>query len=248
VCSSDLDQSAPADNRWLAQALDQPRPDVPQIAAHLGALIDVLSYPAAPDAAAAEQRLRDILAQPPFAQPERSDKPGWLERFLQWLNDLFGSRVVPADHVQPKGSQGISWLITLIGLLTIGAVLAIWLRGLRWASAPLTRRPDEDPEVALSAAEATRQADSLAHSGDYRRAARMLYLSALLWLHEQGRLRYDRSLTNREHLDRLGEQSALRERLRPVIETFDSVWYGDLPLDATSFATYERQVEALRDV
>jgi len=37
-------------------------------------------------------------------------------------------------------------------------------------------------------------------------------------------------------------------RMAPIVETFDRVWYGHLPIDAESFAAYQRQVEALRRV
>nr|WP_255603998.1 DUF4129 domain-containing protein [Oscillochloris sp. ZM17-4] len=138
--------------------------------------------------------------------------------------------------------------MAIIGLLIIGAVLAAWVGGLRRALAPTARLRDDDPEAGLSAGDAALNASALARSGDYRRAARLLYLSSLLWLDERGRLRYDRALTNREHLDRLGDDPALRERLRPVVETFDRVWYGDMPLDATGYAAYEGEVAALREL
>jgi hypothetical protein len=106
----------------------------------------------------------------------------------------------------------------------------------------------DDPEEGLGAGEAARQAGDIAREGDYRRAARLLYLSALLWLDESGRLPYQRALTNREHLDRLAGSPALREAMRPVVETFDRVWYGETPLDAAGFAIYEQQVKTLREL
>jgi hypothetical protein len=129
----------------------------------------------------------------------------------------------------------------------VGVVLTVWLRGLRRALAPAARLRDDDPEAGMSAGAAAQHASDMARAGDYRRAARMLYLSSLLWLDEHGRLRYDRALTNREYLDRLGDDPTLRERLRPVVETFDRVWYGHTPLDAAGFAAYEGQVAALRE-
>jgi hypothetical protein len=75
---------------------------------------------------------------------------------------------------------------------------------------------------------------------------RYLYLSALLWLDERDHLRYDRALTNREYLERVRNNPALRTRLAPVIETFDRVWYGHAALDAQAFAAYQEQIEALR--
>jgi hypothetical protein len=239
--------SAPADNRWLAQALAAPRPDLPAITARLGALIDALSPPAGPPAADAEQRLRAILSQPPFSQADPPRAPSWLAQLLRWLFGLLGRAFSPVSQAAAQGGGGLAWAMAAIGLLIVGAVLAVWLRGLRRALAPPARLRDADPEADLSAGEAAQRAADLARAGDYRRAARMLYLSSLLWLDESGRLRYERSLTNREHLDRLGDNPALRERLRPVVETFDRVWYGDLALDAVGFAAYERDVAALRE-
>ena len=74
---------------------------------------------------------------------------------------------------------------------------------------------------------------------------RYLYLAALLRLDERGLLRYDRALTNREYLERVRENPALRERLRPIVDTFDRVWYGHAQLDAEGFAEYRARVRAL---
>lgn len=241
--------SAPSDNRWLVAALDSSEPDMTAIAARLGALIDALSYPSGPPVADAEARLRAILAKPPFAGSESPHEPSWIDRFFAWLIDLLGRSFAPVEEIVSRGGSNLSWLIAIIGLVLVGIVLTVWLRGLRRILMPVAQlRNNDDPEAALSPDEAARQAGDLAHTGDYRRAARMLYLSALLWLDDQGRLRYDRALTNREYLERLETNPALRERLRPVVETFDRVWYGDVPLDARSFAVYRGQVESLREL
>ena len=107
-------------------------------------------------------------------------------------------------------------------------------------AAPWPERYEQD--------ERQKQAGEIARGGDYRAAMRYLYLSALLWLDERDMLRYDRALTNREYLERLRDNAMLRERLRPMVETFDQVWYGHAPLDAQALAAYRAQVEALRDV
>ncbi len=74
---------------------------------------------------------------------------------------------------------------------------------------------------------------------------RFLYLAALLRLDERDLLRYDRAMTNREYLEQTRDNPVLRARLAPVVDTFDRVWYGHVPLDATAFADYRAQVEAL---
>lgn len=237
--------AAPADNRWLAGALDTPRPDLPAIAARLGAQIDALTPPAGPPAADAEARLRAILAGPPFGQGDAPREPGWLDRLLRWLGEQLGRIIGPVGRAAVSSGGGMAWLLAIAGLLTVGLVLAVWARGLRGALAPAARIAAGTAEADLSAAAAATRAAELARAGDYRGAARMLYLSSLLRLDERGRLRYERTLTNREYLDRLGHSPDLRERLRPVVETFDGVWYGGLPLDAEGYARYARQVEDL---
>jgi hypothetical protein len=98
----------------------------------------------------------------------------------------------------------------------------------------------------MSAQAALQEAETLSRGGDYRTAVRYLYLSTLLLLDERNLLRYDRALTNREYLDRVRENPALRARMAPIVDTFDRVWYGHMPIDAESFAAYQRQVEELR--
>lgn len=240
---------APVDNRWLAEALDTANPDLPAIAERLGALIDALAYagPAAP--ADAQQRLADLLSRPPFEQPAPPREPTLIDRFFQWLGEWLADLLQPVGEVAATTDGDLlSWGLVIIGGLLVAAVLAIWLRGLRrtLASDPQTLADDE--EERLSAGEALGRANSLAQRGDYRTAVRYLYLSSLLWLDERRMLRYDRTLTNREYLTRLGERPDLRERLTPVVETFDRVWYGAAPLDAERFAAYEQQVARLREL
>jgi hypothetical protein len=242
------DAVAPADNRWLAEALAAPSPDLPAISARLGALIDASESGPAPPGDARD-RLERILSRPPFGNPEQAPRePGWLERFIEWLFGQIGDIAGPLAPAALPGGNTLAWVIAGLGGLLVLAVLLIWLRGLRGAlAAPAARLDPDDPEAGLTAGTALEQASALARFGDYRKAVRYLYLSSLLWLDERGALRYERSLTNREYLARLGDKPGLRARLAPVIDTFDRVWYGSAPLDADSFAAYERQVRELRD-
>jgi len=242
------DAAAPADNRWLAAALRGQNPDMQAIAARLGALIDASAGgPAPPEDA--EARLERILSRPPFGQPEEAPRePGWLERFLDWLLEQLGRSAQPVGPAAASGGNVLAWAIAGVGGVIVVAVLVIWLRGLRGVLAPPPARLDpDDPEAGLSAGSALQQAGDMARFGDYRKAARFLYLSTLLWLDERGALRYERNLTNREYLGRLADKPALRARLAPVVDTFDRVWYGGAQLDAESFAAYERQVRELRE-
>ena len=234
------------DNGWLRDALQSAEPDLPAIAARLGAIIDALAQPPSTAPADAREQLQRMLDQPPFKQPDATQNPAWLREFFDWLGRLLENIFRPLGRISPTGSRTGAWVIAIIGALLLVGVLAYLLRGLRRGVVAGAHADDHDPAAHLTAKTALDQAGGLARGGDYRTAVRYLYISALLWLDERDILRYDRALTNREYLERVRDNPALRERMTPIVETFDRVWYGHLPIAAESFATYERQVEALR--
>jgi len=236
------------DNRWLAEELARPEPRLPLIAARLGALIDTLSRagPSPPDDAL--QRLEDILARPPFARAEpRPREPGPLDRLFEGLGRLLAGLLEPVGARANPSATVAGWALLAGGAALVIAVLWLWLRGLRRTLRVETRLEARPDATAHTAAEARDRADELARQGNYREAVRALALATLLWLDERGRLRYEPHQTNREHLARLRDQPPLHERLAPVVETADRVWYGKAPIDARGYAEYAHQVSALRE-
>lgn len=228
------------DNRWLAEATRSNDPNYPLIAARLGALVDALAAPSAPPPPDALDRLQRLLDGPPFRdEPQDRLAEALREQLILLLARLFGA-TGNALFATPLGA-----LIAATGLLLLLAVFVYLGLGLRRAVAGEAQARD-DPEAHLTAQEAYEQAGALARGGDRRTAVRYLYLAALLALDERGKLRYDRALTNREYLERAASDPALCARLAPVVETFDRVWYGHVPLDSAAFASYQAQVEALR--
>jgi hypothetical protein len=234
------------DNAWLAEALRDVEPDMAAIGARLGAILDALALPqsAAPEDARA--RLAEILSRPPFVQPADDPPPSWLRDLFEWLARVLEQLFRPVGHAASAGARPIAWAIGIVGAVLLLAVIVYLVRGLRRGLVAEATTGDDDPEANLTAKTALELAGGLARGGDYRTAVRYLYLSALLWLDERGVLRYDRALTNREYLDRVRDNPALRDRLAPVVDTFDRVWYGHLPIDEVTFAAYQRQVEQLR--
>ena len=240
------EQSIAVDNGWLRAALAEGEPDLRVIEARLGAILDALAQPPSSAPADARERLRALLDNPPFRQPETAGSNWWRD-FWDWFGRVLESLLRPIGSVPRAASETLGWAILAIGALLLIGLIGYLLLGLRRTIAVEARSDDDDPAAGLTARTALDQASQVARSGDYRTAMRYLYISALLWLDEREMLRYDRALTNREYLERLRGNPALRERLRPVVETFDRVWYGHVPLDAESFAAYRAQVEALRD-
>jgi hypothetical protein len=126
-------------------------------------------------------------------------------------------------------------------IMAIGAVAVIvglillYRRGLRAIlvrQAEIGANRDGLPLTAAEALAAARQEEALAR---YREACHYVLFATLLWIEEKGIARFDRSATNREHLDQLARVAVPGGRvvgaLEPVINRFDRVWYGQ------SFAT-----------
>jgi hypothetical protein len=241
-------QQVRVDNGWLARELDTSEPDLQRIAQRLGAIIDALAQPTSRLPSDALERLEKILNNPPFSST-RTESSWWssfwsaVGRFLVWLLNR------PSTS-SSTSLELIRWLLvwgfTIIVIVVLFGSLGYFAWRFRGLFTSEAQREDDDPAAGLTANTALDQASTVARDGDYRSAMRYLYISALLWLDERNLLRYDRALTNREYLERLNTNPALRERLRPVVETFDSVWYGHQSLDADSFAAYRSQVESLR--
>ncbi len=179
---------------------------------------------------------------------------GWIRRLLR--RDL-SSDADPFAGVEI--GRGVQIVLTVVGGLVAIVVLGLILQAVLGnfvAQADLRARQAGAGE-ALTADVARRRAADLARAGSYRDAVRQLYLSTLLSLEDRGLLRADRSLTNREVLAQLGAAvsrpqgsgaqpegvPALQATLRPVIDVFESVWYGLREPDADSFTAYSRSVD-----
>ncbi|GAB4192208.1 MAG: DUF4129 domain-containing protein [Roseiflexaceae bacterium] len=239
------DTTVSVDNRWLRDELALTDPDLLLVSERLGALIDALAQPGSSAPGDAQERLKQILNNPPFGRPAESG-PNWLSEFFDWLGRVIERLFEPLGRVPPGTGNVVAWIIAIIGGLLVAGVVIYLVLGVRRNMVSEVRADAEDPEANLTARTALDQAGDMAREGDYRTAVRYLYLSALLWLDERGMLRYDRALTNREYLEQVRDNPDLRARLAPIVETFDRVWYGHTPLDAGSFAAYRAQVEALR--
>jgi Domain of unknown function (DUF4129) len=240
-----------ADNRWLREELARPTPDLTMIAERLGAIADALAQPPGAAPADALDRLDALLRAPPYGTRDpaaASPPPAWLLAFLEWLVRLIEAMLTPFGGMAGGTGTTVAWVIASVGIVALLIVVVLIARGLRRARV-VEDAPEGDPEANLTARAAIDQASSIARAGDYRTAVRFLYLAALLRLDERGLLRYDRALTNREHLDRLRDNPPLQAALARVVDTFDNVWYGSRAIDQAAFEQYRASVERIgRDV
>ncbi len=188
--------------------------------------------------------LNQILAQPEFNTPLSL----W-DRFWRWLRSFLPELdASPVSRGTGAVVRLIVWAIAGVGGILLIFLLSYWLQGLLGnfvTDFEARRRLASGEELPLTANAARQQAATLAAAGNYREAVRQLYLSALLALEERNLLTYDRSLTNREVLAQLRDQTAVQNHLQPVVETFDNVWYGIQEPDQATFTTYEREIDQL---
>jgi Domain of unknown function (DUF4129) len=238
----DSGESMTVDNQALIARLRQREPtqaSARALQARLSALRDGLGVPAGRLDPADREKLRALLAQPPFSQPVVDDS------LTRWIDELL-ARIFGGAA---RGAFNLGPAIVVIGVVLAVAVLVSFVFALRrtGASEAVLPRADASGEQAPTASEAFSGAQRYVAAGDYRSAVRLLYLGTLLRLDERGLLRFDRSLTNREYLRAVAAFPSIRDALRPVVETFDRTWYGFGPLSAGEFAQYQAQVEALRN-
>ncbi len=224
----------------VEDALSRTPPELPVARDHLVALLAELEGARVQPATAEQQQ---AYADPRFA---RNDAPSWLERTMDrvrhWLSGLFDR--LPIGNPGTEGLTIARWLLVLLCIGLVGLMLALVLRSAR----RISRTDNTDPTGPAPASSTSMLAVAAerARAGDYRGAVRAQFVALLFTLHEQGTLRYDRSLTNREHLSRIGQNTSLAGALRPVVRVFDDVWYGNVPIGQTEYDDYVRKTGALR--
>ena len=209
-----------------------------------------------------------------FARPEFNVQESLRQRFLNWVEGILNWFFPNRNSAAATGATFwgfyalLTWTIGIVGALALALLFAYWLRNLLggFISGPeYQAQASRGDNIPLTALGARAQATEYAQAGNYRDAVRQLYLSALLSMEESGVIRYDRSLTNREVLARVASQAkvldattgdghadrnsvgenSIGEHLKPVVETFDSVWYGVREPDAETFSSYEEEIDEL---
>lgn len=188
-------------------------------------------------------QLEEILRRPEFQWQE--EQPSLLERIWEW----FTQQLINMLPNEAPGGRIVTVLLVIAGVLAIGVILYFVIRRLRREIAP-----DIEPGAAgvdgepQDASLAMDRARDLSKIGDYRQALRYLYLSTLLLLEERGLIRYDRSRTNLEYLQSIGDHPQLATHLREIIHIFERSWYGLQIPDAQTYDRFERQVQSIREL
>lgn len=182
----------------------------------------------------------EILSRPEYREPE----PSLVDRVLTAITDFLGNAFATLTG---GGAGNVIGLVVVVLLL----VLAAWLlaRALgaapRRGSAPAagvvqgTSAPD-DPHVWRA------EADRLAGAGDHRGALRCRYQALIAGMVRSGVVEEVPARTPAELRRELsGRRPEVDPPLASVTERFEATWYGGRPVDATEYAVFAREVEAI---
>ncbi len=223
----------------------------PAAKARLTAVLAQLKAASGDETAARLAVLAAVLTGPAF-QHNESWWDATLRRLAEWFDRWLPSG--PSGQSSPINlparqdvGNWVAWGIGGAGALALVLLLAYWLRGFIGsfaAGAGVLSDGEQLEDSPQTPAGARRRAAGSAQAGDYRNAVRNLYLSALLTLEQKGLVPADRSLTNRELLAQVAA-NPLHSHLRPVVETFDDVWYGVQQPDTVTYNAYMGAIDQL---
>ena len=185
------------------------------------------------------ERLHAILARPEFQSAEGGAR---LEHLLAPLRNAILSFLLNLVRSIAPGLEGSGDLLRVVGITVAVVVSAAALlafvriaRGSMAAEAELRpaelrRAPSAEEELAL--------ARGYAAAGELRRAIHHQYVAVLRRLDERGALRFDASMTNREHLGRAAASPGLAASLEPLVLAFDRLWYGQPSCSAAEYEAF----------
>ena len=175
--------------------------------------------------------LDEIYSGKEFNQLAKNKPPPW-KKYLRELLAALGKWL--REHFRFLGGIQGEWIFyASYGiLLVLATILIIWIIrlfgpvGWRW------RRPrlDLPNSIQTSSDKGWREwrdeAEKKARQGAFREAIRFLFISVLLKGHQEGWWLYEPEATNREHLARVERNSARREPLQKLVESYELAWYG----------------------
>lgn len=228
---------------WLREPLQSRPANLPLARARIHAALAALDPAATPvgDARADRQALAAVLADPRFHPKDlTSYLPTWLvpvavvvvsivnairQVISNLLDHLFAALV---DFLY---SNTFTVIVLVLTAVIVPTLVVLYVRTVRGVLVAQTSVATASGVRALSGPELLEAARSAAVRGEHREACHYAFLAALRVVEDRVDLRLDYSATNREQLRRLATAPSplagrYGEALKPLIDRFDRVWYG----------------------
>lgn len=148
------------------------------------------------------------------------------ESFVEWLNSLFPSVKV--------GNTGIGdHIINIIAIVLIIIFVVVLVYTLFRLLEHYRKKEKEEFKSTINIITGTLDSKSWfdlaknsALKGQHRDACRAIYMSLLLYLDENGIIKYDNAKTNMEYLQNVKSTEELYSPMKKVITVFEYLWYG----------------------
>ena len=118
----------------------------------------------------------DSIQYAPLPEPEEPETPEWLERFLDWLGDVFSP--VGEALATAMGAIGLSWpvlqwVLLALAVLGVGVLVFRFVQPFRHRAPEPTRQPEWAPDR-HAALDLIAEADRLAAEGRFDAATHLL--------------------------------------------------------------------------
>ena len=188
----------------------------------------------------------------------------WAENFLEWIFESFGRSGGDSSggwlgSFSPSAKPLLIILLAVVGLPLVWLLCRLVLRRQKSSTAPGSTpqvfvKPEVDDWTALAndfpEDEWLARARRFADAGDYRRALRAFYLSALSHLHGKQLIRITRAKSNAAYLIEVKRRErqipGVAEAFSFAVKGFDRVWYGRYEVDEAELRAYEDRVSQIR--
>jgi hypothetical protein len=184
-----------------------------------------------------------------FAKVSENPEENPIARFFSWVKEkMFG-------NTSSEGRSSMQWAFLWI-LVAAGITMAIWLFRKSEFGSFLQGNTKQagfnfsDMEEDISQIDFNEKVRKARQDNDFRLAVRWLYLKQLFLLNENSKIAWQPYKTNMDYANELSS-SSLKQSFRQLSKLYEYVWYGDYPMDESSFvkaesefAQFEKQIHA----
>ncbi|HEX6045792.1 MAG TPA: DUF4129 domain-containing protein [Pyrinomonadaceae bacterium] len=250
-----------ADNSWLHTALDElPQTPPEDRNGKITSIVETLraidkrvkdletAKTVSFDKAAANDRLKGILARPEYATSPKGENAvsRLLQDFIRWLQNLFPKRKQGGSRSAEVISSVLQIVVIVVALLLIAYVLWLLLIRFRRPVRARIRKKKQEPRIVLgekldpeeTSSDLLSEAEALARSGDLRGAIRKGYIALLVELGDRKLISLAQYKTNRDYLRSVSSHPQLHSRMTGLTDSFERHWYGFAQVNQTDWQDF----------